>query len=754
MGQSGYSYLARNGSSGLGQNGSSGQAQKVAGDVVRNVAIGLAGHIDHGKTALAKALTSVDTDRLKEEKVRGISIEPGFAPYRLPSGHVVSIIDCPGHEKFIKNMLRGISGVDIVILVIAADDGPMPQTREHLDILSLLRIRFGLVVVNKVDLVDRDWLELVHEEVAKLIEPTFLRKTSIIDCSCRTGEGIGQVNTALTELIGKVEKTRLKGEFRLPVDRVFTMAGYGTIATGTLVDGNVRPGSAAMIYPAGCKVKIRGIQVHNQWVEEARTGQRVGFNLAGISTSQIKRGDTIAPPDSLLLPTGILDARLRYLESNASPLVNRTRVRLYTGTTELIARVILMDRDKMQPGEQAIVQFRLEEKASPLVFDRFIIRSLSPQHTIGGGVILDAHPRRYSISESAGSISKGAGSVLKDTSVTSKGTGRIARLELLEQGRFESFVSEIISRHTFTLCTKTELLRKTALTHIELNDILTRLKNKGVLYCLDKDIDKKNGNANGSSYSNSNGIGKNIDKNIDKNKEEFLFASKQAASIKRKITDTLQKFHSQNPLEKGMGKEMLRARTSGEMDIRLFHCLIGDLEARQAIALEGPHVRLADHRPSLNSWQKEIITMMERVFLSSGYQPLKISHLYQNIVNSTHNNSQNGTRNNTHQSSIKNNTICNTQHREEVERLLKMLVSQGVLIRITPDTIIHSQPLNKLKEMITAYIQKEKSLTIADFRSNIADLSRRTTVLILDYLDSIGFTSRTGDIRTLRDPKR
>lgn len=632
----------------------------------------MAGHIDHGKTALTKAITGIDTDRLKEEKVRGISIESGFAPCRLPNGQVVSIVDCPGHEKFIKNMLRGISGVDMAILVIAADDGPMPQTSEHLDILSLLGIRHGLVAVNKIDLVDRDWLELIHGEIARLVEPSFLREAAVIDCSCRTGEGIDQLKTALMELTGKVEKTKLeRGEFRLPVDRVFSVAGYGTIATGTLVNGAVSSGAIAMVYPEGYKVKIRGLQVHNQWVEEAHAGQRVGFNLAGIATSQVKRGDVIAPPESLM-PTGILDARLRYLESNASPLSTKARVRLHTGTTEIIARVICMDRDKIQPGEMAVVQFRLEEKASPRVFDRYIIRSLSPSRTIGGGVILDTYPRRYSASE---------------------GKSRVTRIEHLEQGKFRDFIIETLSRYQFHPCSQSELLRKTALTRSELVDILARLKSEGVIYCLDD--------------------------------EEFFIATRQVTHIKEKIIAALKDFHSQNPLEKGMGRELLKSKTAGEMDSRLFHHLLRDLEMRQTIAIDGPAIRLANHSLSFSSWQKKVISEIERALLSSGYRPLPISQLYQNIN-------------------------CAG---EEVDRLLKMLIDQSVVIRIAPNTIIHSQPLHELREMVKAYIQKEGSLTVIDFRDRVMDLGRIKTIQILEYFDSIGFTMRIGDIRILRGPK-
>lgn len=651
---------------------------------MKNVVIGLAGHIDHGKTALAKALTGIDTDRLKEERVRGISIESGFAPYRLPDGQVVSIVDCPGHEKFIKNMLRGISGVDIAILVIAADDGPMPQTREHLDILCLLGIRSGLVVVNKIDLVDRDWLELIHDEIARLIEPTFLRDVKIIDCSCRTGEGIDQLNMALMELVGRVEKTKPHGAFRLPVDRVFSVAGYGTVVTGTLVDGTAKTGAMAMVYPACHKVKIRGIQVHNQWVEEAQAGQRVGFNLsgagAGVSVSLIKRGDVIALPESLI-PSGILDARLHYLKSNTASLANRTRVRLYTGTTELIARPVFMDRNTLQPAEEAIVQFRLEEKVSALVFDRYIIRSLSPQHTIGGGIILDAHPRRYSISE---------------------GKSRIDHLDLLEQGKFETFIGEMISGYQFNPCSQSELLRKTGLPLTELHDILARLKSDGVLYCSGEDDD-----------------------------EAFLFARKQAECIKEKILDTLKEFHNQNPLEKGMNKEMLKSKaTVGEMDPRLFQHLISDLEARQAIAMEVPAVvRLVTHSQSFSPRQKEIVSRIERAILSNGYRPLKINQLYQMLDDANIN-----------------------QSREVVDRLLKILIDQGVLIRLKADTIIHSQSLNEIKEMIKEYILKKGSMTVIEFRDNLTDVGRTSIIYIMEHLDSVGFTIRTGDTRILRNP--
>ncbi len=356
----------------------------------RHIIIGTAGHIDHGKTWLVKALTGTDTDRLAEEKKRGITIENGFAFWKLPNGEEAGIIDVPGHEKFIKNMLAGAGGIHIAMLVIAADEGVMPQTREHLDILSLLGIRRGVVVITKGDL---EWKPGLREEIQTFVAGTFLEKAAVVVTSAVDGRGIEDLRRILwqkcleeTQGGDYAQRNASVNSFRLPIDRVFSLKGFGTIVTGTLLDGALDMDSSAMLYPKAQLVKVRGIQVHGQNVSRAFPGQRVAVNLAGIGKEEISRGEILAAADSME-STMMADVKLRLLKSGHRSLKSGARVHLYHGAAELICKVILLDREVMKPGEEAVVQLRMEQQTAMKAGDHFVIRFYSPVETIGGGVV-------------------------------------------------------------------------------------------------------------------------------------------------------------------------------------------------------------------------------------------------------------------------------------------------------------------------------------------------------------------------------
>ena len=358
---------------------------------MKHIILGTAGHIDHGKTTLIKALTGKDTDRLKEEKDRGISIELGFTYFDLPSGKRAGIVDVPGHERFIKNMLAGASGIDLVMLVVAADEGVMPQTKEHLSILSLLHIKKGIIILTKKDLVDEEWLEIVIEQIQEDVSGTFLENAKIIPVSSVTGDGINHLIDEIDSLTDVVEAKHLDKPFRLPVDRVFSIAGFGTIVTGTLISGIINEGEKIMIYPRKIESRVRSIQVHDYKVKQAEAGQRVAINIAGIKTDEINRGDIIAFPNSMESSL-MFDARLELLKNAERGINNRDRLRIYHGSAEVFGRVVLLDREELKPGENAFVQMRLEEEIACQKDDRFVIRFFSPMITIGGGVVLDPNP--------------------------------------------------------------------------------------------------------------------------------------------------------------------------------------------------------------------------------------------------------------------------------------------------------------------------------------------------------------------------
>ena len=361
---------------------------------MNHVIIGTAGHVDHGKTLLIKALTGIDTDRLQEEKKRGITIELGFAHLDWPDGTQAGIVDVPGHEKFIKNMLAGAGGIDLAMLIVAADDGFMPQTLEHLDILTLLGIKDGCVVITKSDVVDPEWLEMMKEEIVQRVEGTFLEGKPIHTVSAYTGQGIAELKEELHGMVHRAAQKNLRVPFRLPVDRVFSVDGFGTVVTGTLVDGSMNEGDPAELMPSGTPTRIRNLQVHGKDVKTAYAGQRVAVNLAGLKKTDIKRGDAVVKPGTVRV-SRMLDVRLQNLKGSRRVIQNDTQVHLYHGAQVLLAKVVLLDRDALNPGESCYAQLRMAEPIATKSGDRFVIRFYSPLETIGGGVILDDSPVRH-----------------------------------------------------------------------------------------------------------------------------------------------------------------------------------------------------------------------------------------------------------------------------------------------------------------------------------------------------------------------
>ena len=356
--------------------------------------IGTAGHVDHGKTMLIKALTGMDTSHLEEEKKRGITIELGFAYLKLPDGGKAGIVDVPGHEKFIKNMLAGVGGMDLVLLVVAADEGVMPQTREHMDILSLLNIKDGIIVLTKTDMVDKDWLELVKDDVREEVQDTFLRDAPMCCVSSLTGEGIDELRQMIFDKLAHVSEKNESAPMRIPVDRVFSVDGFGTVITGTMIEGTLREGEDVTIYPSGLSTKVRSLQVHSTPVKTAYAGQRVAVNLAGIKKENVCCGDYIAAPGSLH-ETLMLDVKIKALPHIDWQLLNNSRLHFYHGAGDTLCKLVLLDRDALQPGEEAYAQLRFTEPVTVKNRDCFVVRFYSPLETVGGGIVLDSQPKRH-----------------------------------------------------------------------------------------------------------------------------------------------------------------------------------------------------------------------------------------------------------------------------------------------------------------------------------------------------------------------
>ncbi len=535
---------------------------------MRHLIIGTAGHIDHGKTTLVKALTGIDTDRLKEEKERGISIELGFAFLRLPDGVQAGIVDVPGHERFVKTMLAGVGGIDLVILVIAADEGVMPQTREHLHICALLQVKRGLVALTKSDLVEVEWLEMVRADIVETLKGTFLDGCPVVPCSATTGQGLPELLQAIQDQAAAAEPKRTEGTVRLPVDRVFTIKGFGTVITGTLWSGTLAVGDEVAILPADLRSRVRRLQVHGQTVERAVAGQRTAVNLPGLEVSQIQRGDVLCLPGTLRASEAF-DATLSLLPDAPRPLVNRARIRFHLGTSERLARVVLLDREELQPGERAYVHLRLETPSAALPADRYVIRSYSPAVTIGGGSILDPNPPRERRPRAK----------------------MIEHLRILEQGSPTDRLERLLLAAGFTPATGDELRRRSDLDPTAVADSLRALTEKGAAVL------------------------------VGPKGEAGVLHAERLAQLEKEVLARLAEFHAKQPLKDGLAKEELRSKLPAQLTPATFGWMLARLTEAGVIAVERDKVRLAAHRPTLSAAEEEFKAKIETAYRAAAFQP-------------------------------------------------------------------------------------------------------------------------------------
>ncbi len=508
--------------------------------------VGTAGHIDHGKSTLVLALTQIDPDRLAEEKRRGMTIDLGFAYMQLPSGRRVGIVDVPGHQRFLKNMLAGVHGMDAVLLVIAADEGPMPQTREHLAIIDLLGIEHGLVVLTKADLVDDAWLGLVREDVTALLAGTSLQHVPMVAVSSSTGAGLGQLREALDAELAKTAQRPDVGRPRLPVDRSFAMSGFGTVVTGTLVGGALQQGAELALLPAGRRVRIRGLQQHNRPVEEARPGSRTAVNLSGLDHSEVRRGDVLALPGTLPASRR-LDARLVVLPG-VQPLRHHQQLQMYHETSEVMIELSLLERDELRGGEAGWVQLFATQPVVALDGDRFILRVPSPAATVAGGVIVDSAPRRHRRRDPA------VLAYLAARERADPGTAAVLELGKNPWGLVEA-----------------ELAGRLSLSPAQLEKILAPLVDRGAVRRL---------------------------------ASRWLTRDQWERSVAR-VLSGLTAYHEAQPLRRGMPKEELRSRTG--MPAELFAELLAVLAADRTVVDQGGEVAAPTHHPALTSEQETAI---------------------------------------------------------------------------------------------------------------------------------------------------
>jgi selenocysteine-specific elongation factor len=538
---------------------------------MREIILGTAGHVDHGKTSLIRALTGIETDRLKEEKKRGITIELGFAHLDLDCGHRLGIVDVPGHEKFIRNMVAGAAGMDMVAFIIAADEGIMPQTIEHFDICKLLGVNDGLIILTKKDMVEEEWLEMVVEEVREFFKDSFLEEAPLLSVSSTTGEGIEEIKQALDDKVRAINFQEEFGPFRLAVDRVFSMKGFGTVITGTSLSGRINVGDELMFYPGGLSAKIRGIQVHGRDVDVVEAGHRTAINLQGIEKEEINRGDMASTPDSMA-PSIRLDAHLHYLAGNEKKLGNRTQVRVHVGTREVLGRVILMETDTIMPGSDSNIQLLLQEPVAVWPGDHYVIRSYSPISTIGGGIIYNNAPRKRKRT-----VERDRAQNAKIFSLYKSGTPEEKLLLFLEESGFTGIVAD-------QLATRLGVFGK------KLKKLLQQPISTGKIVVVESDS------------------------------QRFV-----AASVLKKLTSTIQAllsaYHKENPLKTGLAKEELRSQLKPRVDQKLFNYALNYLSKKEKIIQEEAEVRLAGHEVTLQVDEQAMREQISNLYLKSGLKP-------------------------------------------------------------------------------------------------------------------------------------
>lgn len=530
---------------------------------MRHFVVGTAGHIDHGKSALVKALTGTDPDRLEEEKRRGMTIDLGFAHFDLPSGRRVGIVDVPGHERLIKNMLAGATGIDLVLLVIAADEGVMPQTREHLDILRFLPVKRGVVVLNKIDLVqDADWLALVNDDIQTLTAGSFLEGAPVLGVSAKTGQGLAELVGTMDRILDELPARETHAPARLPIDRVFVIAGFGTVVTGTLWSGRIAPGEILELLPQGQAVRVRGIQVHGLETHEALAGSRVALNLVGVEKEEVSRGDVLCTPGTFR-PTTLTDVRVQLLPT-APPLTHLARLRLYIGSDEAIGRVVLLDRARLEPADAVVGQIRLEKPIVVASKDPIVIRRYSPMTTVGGGEIITAHPPRRR-----------------------RGTASVTEIEQTARAGLDDRLEAAVREAGRSGATVDELMRHLGVAKAQVDEVLSRLSETGRLIQI----------------------------------RGRLFQASVGEAIAAAISRVVNEYHRVVPWRLGIPKDELKAKAFGAGDDRFYAHLLARLVRDGVIEEVGGFFRRPDYRPVRTPQETQVRDQIVSALLAGRFAP-------------------------------------------------------------------------------------------------------------------------------------
>lgn len=543
---------------------------------MKNIIIGTAGHVDHGKTCLIKALTGIETDRLEEEKKRGITIELGFAYLDLPNGEKAGIIDVPGHERFIKNMLAGAGGMDMVLLVVAADEGIMPQTREHLGILSMLGIENGIVVLTKSDIVEEDWLEFVMGDVKSELESTFLSKAKIMPVSSYTGDGIEELKKEIVSVLEKTKPKSINKSFRMPVDRVFSKKGFGTVVTGTLIEGALNMGDNISIYPSEGITKIRNIQVHGQAVDNAYAGQRVAINLNKLKKDEVMRGDTLAQPDSME-QTMMLDVKLNLFSDTSRIVENGSTVHFYHGTRNVLCKVVLLDRDSLKAGESCYAQLRFNENIAVKNGDHYIVRFYSPIETIGGGEILDANPVKHKRNNQ----------------------GIIDSLKIKETGTMTEKVLQAVKEYSPRFESLVYISKRLMIEANELKEELSKIEPSELVEVTDR----------------------------------IVVHAGFIERLRSRMSEFLKEHHDKNPLEAGMKLDELKYRLMPKIDVKTADAVIDVFAMQNVIKLVNQKAALYDFEISIDDNQTKLMDEISDIYLEAGFSVPDVDKVQENYKN-------------------------------------------------------------------------------------------------------------------------
>jgi selenocysteine-specific elongation factor len=639
----------------------------------KSVIVGTAGHIDHGKSALVEALTGTHPDRLAEEKRRGITIDLGFA-FLEEDGVRFGVIDVPGHERFVSNMMAGAAGIDLVLLVIAADESLKPQTREHFDICRLLGVKRGVVALTKSDLVDADMLGLAKLEVEEYLRGSFLERAPIVAVSAKTGAGLAELRKALRDVAGQVTGKDARHHFRLPIDRSFAMKGFGTVVTGTLISGSVRAGDEVELFPAGEWLRVRGVQSGGRNAERAIAGQRTAVNLVGIEHTAVKRGMVLATPGKFRA-TRRIDSRLALLPSSKK-LKQRSRVHFHAGTTETIAEILLYGQSELAPGQNALAQLRLQEDVLLLPGDRFIVRQFSPVTTIGGGIVLDPLARRP----------------------MSRDTTRGAFLETLERDERDEILTAMVERASAGLRTgrslaglgMQEMVARTGWMEREIREAVQKLATVEKL-------------------------------KIVANEPLAIVARKTFEEVCVKISAGIERFHKENPLVPGITREDLRTSVGRRISGETFRAALEELAANKKVELQGELIRRAGAEIALQPEEARAKEQIEKAFSSAGLAVPSVKEVLTTL----------------------------SVESKRAEKLLQILLREKMLVRVTPELIFHRDALAQLRDQLLVHKKtKGERIGVPAFKE-LAGISRKYAIPLLEYLDRERVTRRAGDERVI-----